>query len=164
MAGGTAFQAPSSPFRGLKGRSAALRREQPFFAASFSHAVQSVPTCSPPEQKWQAGTPGAFPKGRPGKRRGHGRQVMAEAHFLLLSAVPHQGGWRVAEKSPHTSTPSSQHALPWCGDAAEAGGHGEPGLCHAGSVPAAPQDIRRERATGSMRKRQNLVNFSICTF
>lgn len=100
MAGGTAFQAPSSPFRGLKGRSAALWREQPFFAASFSHAVQSVPTCSPPEQKWQAGTPGAFPKGRLGKRRGHGRQVMAEAHFLLLSAVPHRGDGGGLRKAP----------------------------------------------------------------
>lgn len=117
------------------------------------------PHLQPPRTKVAGGDPRGISKGAPGEAARARPPGDGRSPFSAFVCCPSPGGWRGTEKSPHTSTPSSQHALPCCGDAAEAGGHGEPGLCHAGSVPAAPQDIRVERATGSMRKRQNLVNF-----
>lgn len=70
MVGGTAFQAPPSPF-------SARRREQLFFALSFSHAVQSIPTCRPCGTKVAGGELGEFAKGRWARQPGEGSRLFS---------------------------------------------------------------------------------------
>lgn len=154
------------PHSELKGRSAAPGAGEGgcegggsgfSLAASFSHTVQSVPTCSPAEQKHQAETKG-ISKGRgrclnpaPKRLPGDGRSPFSS------SAFPSRGS-QGAEKSPGTSSPVSPPRRTPPRDAADPAGCTEPGATQV--VPGrirprkCPRGHRRPGATRMLEGRR----------
>lgn len=158
------------PHSELKGRSAAPGAGEGgcegggsgfSLAASFSHTVQSIPTCSPTEQKRQAETKG-ISKGHgrclnpaPKRLPGDGRSTFC---CCWLSRAGARRGLRKTRAPP---APAPHHAVPLPGmlqTQRVAQGLEPPSLHQAGSVPAAPagpqpaprhEDVGGEAVVGS---------------